>query len=187
MWDLPRPEIELMSPALQGVFLTTGPPGKALYSLLYICRMVFAEQEALTDGMWLTAGKVKTTHQPFVSESIRWVQDCDLLEAKNTGVFNHNKRIHSLFYWSRERNETVQLKGHVVNRKCESESPSVLFDSLRPHGLYSPRNSLGQNTGVASLSLLQGIFPTQGSNPCPLHCRQILYQLSHKVNWRIDE
>ena len=51
---------------------------------------------------------------------------------------------------------------------------------LRPHGLYSPWNSPGQNTGVGSLSFLQGIFPTQGSNPCLLHCRQILYQLSHK-------
>ena len=37
--------------------------------------------------------------------------------------------------------------------------------SLRPHGLYSPRNSPGQNTGVGGHSLLQGIFPTQGSNP----------------------
>ena len=45
---------------------------------------------------------------------------------------------------------------------------------------YSPWNSPGQNTGVGSLSLLQGIFPTQGSNPVLLHCRQILYQLSHK-------
>ena len=34
--------------------------------------------------------------------------------------------------------------------------------------------------GVGSLSLLQGIFPTQGSNPGLLHCRHILYQLSHK-------
>ena len=49
-----------------------------------------------------------------------------------------------------------------------------------PHGLYSPWNSPGQNTGVDSLSLLQGIFPTQGSNPDLPHCRQILYQLSHK-------
>ena len=43
-----------------------------------------------------------------------------------------------------------------------------------------PWNSPGQNTGVGSLSLLQGIFPTQGSNPGLLHCRQLLYQLSHK-------
>ena len=40
--------------------------------------------------------------------------------------------------------------------------------------LYSPWNSPGQNTGVGSLSLLQGIFPTQGSNPGLPHCRRIL-------------
>ena len=53
--------------------------------------------------------------------------------------------------------------------------------SLQPHGLYSPWNSLGQITGVGSLSLLQGIFPAQGSNPFLSHCKQILYQLSLKV------
>ena len=59
--------------------------------------------------------------------------------------------------------------------------------TLRPHGLYSPWNSQGQNTGVGSLSLLQGIFPTQGSNPGFLHCRQILQQLSHNGSPRILE
>ena len=62
----------------------------------------------------------------------------------------------------------------------ENQSRSVSSDSLRPHGLYSPWNSPGQNAGVGSLSLLQGIFPTQGLNPGLLHCRQILYQLSRK-------
>ena len=61
-----------------------------------------------------------------------------------------------------------------------SESRSFVSDSLRPRGLYSPWNSPGQNTGVSSCSLLQGIFPTQGSNPGLPHCRQILYQLSHE-------
>ena len=61
-----------------------------------------------------------------------------------------------------------------------NESHSVVSDSLRPHGLYSPWSSPGQNTGVGSLSLLQRIFPTQGLNPGLPHCRQILYQLSHK-------
>ena len=64
--------------------------------------------------------------------------------------------------------------------ESESESGSVVSDSLRPRGLYSPWNSPGQNTGVDSLSLLQGIFPTQGSNPGLPRCRRILYQLSHK-------
>ena len=45
---------------------------------------------------------------------------------------------------------------------------------------YSPWNSSGQNTGVGSLSFLQGIFPTQRLNRGLLHCRQIFYQLSHK-------
>ena len=56
----------------------------------------------------------------------------------------------------------------------ESESPSVMSDFLRPQ--YSP----GQNTGVGSLCLLQGIFPTWRSNPGLPHCRQILYQRSHQ-------
>ena len=62
-----------------------------------------------------------------------------------------------------------------------------MADSLRPHGLYSPWNSPGQNTGVGRLSLLQGIFPTQGLNPGLLHCRRLLYQLSHKGSLRILE
>ena len=54
--------------------------------------------------------------------------------------------------------------------------------------LYAtPYNSLGQNTGVGSLSLLQGIFPTQGSNPGLPHCRLIIYQMSHKGSPRIVE
>ena len=47
----------------------------------------------------------------------------------------------------------------------ESESHSVLSDTLQPHGLYSSWNSLGQNTGVGSLSLLQGVFQIQWWNP----------------------
>ena len=66
----------------------------------------------------------------------------------------------------------------------ESESHSVVSDSLR---LYSPWNSSGQNTGVGSLSLLQGIFPNHGSNPGLLRCRQILYKLSHRGSPRILE
>ena len=70
-----------------------------------------------------------------------------------------------------------------VGNQCSlglSESGSVTSDSLQPHGLYSPWNSPGQNTGVGSLYLLQGIFPTQESNRGLLHCRRILYQLSYQ-------
>ena len=61
----------------------------------------------------------------------------------------------------------------------ESESLSVISDCLQAHGLYSPWNSSGQNTGeLGSHSLLQGLFPTQGSNPGLLHCRWIFYHRS---------
>ena len=68
----------------------------------------------------------------------------------------------------------------IIKLYSETESHSVVSDSLWCHELYSPWNSPGQNTGVGSLSLLQEIFPTQGLNPGLPHCRQILYQLSHK-------
>ena len=69
-----------------------------------------------------------------------------------------------------------------VSPDNEGERRSVVPDSLQPHGLYSPWGSSGQNTGVGSLSLLQEVFPTQGSNPGLPHCRQILYQLSYQGN-----
>ena len=70
-------------------------------------------------------------------------------------------------------------KGRLLHEKyftwtLWSESHSVMSDSLWPHGLHSPWNSPGQNTGVGSRSLLWGIFLTQRSNPGLLHYRQIL-------------
>ena len=72
-------------------------------------------------------------------------------------------------------------------------SHSVESDFLRPRGLYPTRllcpwDSLGKNTEMGCHALVQGIFPTQGSNPGLLHCRQILYHLSHlctsvKILW----
>ena len=62
---------------------------------------------------------------------------------------------------------------------------SVMSNSLKPHGLQHtrflcPQDFSGMNTEVGSQSLLQGIFPTQGSNQGLLHCRKILYHLSHQ-------
>ena len=59
----------------------------------------------------------------------------------------------------------------------------VVSGSLQPHGLrptrlLCPWDSPGKNTGVGCHALLQGIFPTQGLGL--LHCRQILYCLSHQ-------
>ena len=67
-------------------------------------------------------------------------------------------------------------------------SCSVMSDSLWPHGLYPTRllhpwDFPGKNTGVSCHFLLQGIFPTQGSNPGLPHCKQMLYCLSHQESY----
>ena len=73
----------------------------------------------------------------------------------------------------------------------ENESHLVMSDSLQPHRLqptklHCPRNSLSQNAGVGSCSLLQGIFPTQGS--VQVSCiADILYSLYHQGSPRILE
>ena len=56
------------------------------------------------------------------------------------------------------------IHGLRVFLENESESRSVVSDILQPHRLYSPWSSAGQNTRVGSLSLLQGILPTQGTD-----------------------
>ena len=71
--------------------------------------------------------------------------------------------------------------------KSEKLKVTQSCPTLWPYGLHSPWNSPGQYTGVGSLSLLQGIFPTQGLNWVLMHCRQILYQLSHQVSPSILE
>ena len=97
----------------------------------------------------------------------------DIIYKKNKTVNNENTwRLNSTF---------------LNNEQVESESCLIVSNSFWPHGLYSPWNSLGENTGVGSLSLLQGIIPTQGSNPGLLHCRQILYHLIYKGSSRILE
>ena len=71
----------------------------------------------------------------------------------------------------------IERKSGPIFMKSESESHSVVSDCLQPHGLW---NSPGQNTGVGSLSLLQGIFPAQELNWSLLNYRWILYQLSYQ-------
>ena len=69
----------------------------------------------------------------------------------------------------------------VINSLKKSESESYTYSpwTIAPQAPLS-WNSPGKNTGVGSHSLLQGIFPTQELNPCNLHCRQMLYLLSHQ-------
>ena len=83
-------------------------------------------------------------------------------------VFTEIKEIGKKTFWEESLEFSLRCKFGV-----KSESHSVVSNSLGPHGLYSPWNSPGQDT--------------QGSNPGLPHCRQILYQLSHKGSLRILE
>ena len=74
------------------------------------------------------------------------------------------------------------LEGVVILSKVKVKVPQSCLTLCDPMD-----NSPGQNTGVGSFSLLQGIFPTQGLNPGIPHCKGILYQLSHKGSPRILE
>ena len=105
---------------------------------------------------------------------------CNPTDCSLSGPFAHGIFQARILEWvhislSREKKE---------NWKWKLLSRVPLFV---PHGPYSPWNSPGQNTGVCNHSLLQGIFPTQGSNPGLPHCRRILYQLSHQGSPRILE
>ena len=66
--------------------------------------------------------------------------------------------------------------GDLPNPGIEPRSPTLQVDSLSAEPEGKPKN-----TGMGSLSLLQGIFLTQESNRGLLHCRQILYQLSYQA------
>ena len=80
----------------------------------------------------------------------------------------------------------IYIHTHVYEKKVkESVSRLAVSDTLWPQGLQPTRllcpwHSPGKNTRVSCHSLLQGIFPTQGSKSGLLHCRQIIYQLSHQ-------
>ena len=114
-------------------------------------------------------------------------------------------------------NEKSSLHNHIIDLESPQSSPThprehlktlcLVFQlclTLWPHGL--PRveapsqwqnqcppgssvcgDSPGKNTGMRCHALLQGIFPTQGSNPGLPHCRQILYCLSYQGSPRILE
>ena len=89
-----------------------------------------------------------------------------------------HQRTDSFEFWHWRRLLRVPWTASRSNQSILREWVKVAQSCLTfcdPHGLYSPWNSPGQNTGVGSLSLLQGIFLTQGSNPGLPHCRQVLY------------
>ena len=132
----------------------------------------------------------KTQHHPTTSSTLCRMPHLNNKQNKNTNPVTSRQDYHLTHPCPSEGKQTkknsaqispyvklIQTTGPTLSEV--SESHSVVSDSLLPHGLYSLWNSPGQNTEVGSLSLLQGIFPTQGSNPVLLHCRRILYQLTN--------
>ena len=102
-------------------------------------------------------------------------------KSYHTLLFNHS------FLWSIWKNKVLQdptsIKKQGEGRKdlvkCRTWEPGLNYTV---HGILQARI-----TGLGNLSLLQGIFPTQGSNPGVPQCRWVLYHLSHQGSPRILE
>ena len=100
--------------------------------------------------------------------------------------------------WGHKESDTAErlstnLPRHTHTHACCCCLAAQLFPTLcdpmdcSPSGSSVHGDSPGENTEVGFHALLQGIVPTQGWNTGLLHCRQILYHLSHQGNPRILE
>ena len=114
--------------------------------------------------------------KPHIQETQMWI---------NINIYF--KIVHNQTSENQLQNKNIDgKKMQYIQTECASGS--VLSDCSLPHGLqparlFCPWDSPGKNTGVGCLCLLQGIFPTQGSNP-GLHCSQILHHLSYMEGHR---
>ena len=135
---------------------------------------------------WFCSGVQPTNNVVMVSgeqrrESARYVEKlvpqsrptlCDTIDCSPPG---------SSVHWGFSRQEywsglPFPSPGHLPDSRIKPSSPALQADSLP-----SEPPGKSKNTGVGCHSLLQGIFPSQGSNPALLHCRQILYHLSYQA------
>ena len=113
----------------------------------------------------------------YIDHSYLIIQDANNGSQKSLGTIVEVPHLQNWFA-SSDLSPKPQTRTTGCLKKCQS----LRSDSLRPHGLYPirplcPWNSPGKKTVVGSHSLLQGIFPTQGSNPGLPNSRQILYHL----------
>ena len=150
----------------------TGESSVQLLSCVWLC-----------DPMNCSTPGLPIHHQlpQFTQTHVHWVGDAiqppHPLSSPSPPALNLSQH-QGLFQWVGSSYQVTK----VLEFQLLHQSFQWVFrtNSLGPRGLFSSWNSLGQNTGVGSLSLLQGIFPTQGSNPGLPQCRWILHQLSHK-------
>ena len=148
-------------------------------------------------GAWSYTVLTKFNLKPIKDLNVKnW--GCNIHGRKPTKASQH--RSLSWFFWSDNRSRYKQMGQRQTKKKkkknCSAQqrkwnwkwkSLSCVRLFATPWSIYSLGNFPGQNSGVGSPSLLQGIFPTQESNPGLPHCRQILYQLSHQGSPRILE
>ena len=112
----------------------------------------------------------------FLARVLKWVAISSSRHSSPTQGWNPH--LQHLLHWQADSLPLSHL----------SESRSIVSNSLQLHGLSATkllsRQSMefsGKNTGVGCHFLLQGIFPTQGSNPGLPPCRQTLYHLNHRA------
>ena len=91
-----------------------------------------------------------------------------------------NHRNLNLCWYLNTTTLTMKVTVFINSVHCSVVSDSLQCHGLQPARLLCPWDSLGKNPGVGSHSLLQGIFPTQGSNPGLTHCRHIFYSPSYQ-------
>ena len=125
-----------------------------------VCHFLLLRRGGIEGKKWKNM-KEKFLSPKEISEFFLLKSSADLMKSIHIGEGN-------MFYSMRK-----------VNMKV-TQSCLTLCDPMD-----SPWNSIGQITGVGSLSLFQGIFPTQGLNPDLPYFGQILYQQSHKGSPRI--
>ena len=118
-------------------------------------------EEAMATHSSILAWRIPWTEEPgglqsMGSQRVRHSWATFFLRNYHLSIFNTISAITAIYWMSIKCINRV----YVCGVRC-----SLMSDYLRPHGLYSPWNSPGQNTGVGSLSLLQGIFPTQRLEP----------------------
>ena len=134
-------------------------------------------QESGNSGSWAEANSMSRGEKrdQFQEPSRKWSCRTGLLERYGNLQWKVIAHVEAVWWGESQGNKSCDFTFHLPPIcLSESQSCSVMSDFLWSHGLYSPLNSPGWNTGVGSLSLLPGIFLTQGLNPGILHCGQIL-------------
>ena len=133
------------------------------------------------------------THSIILSWRIPWTEEPGRLQfmgSQRVGhdwVTEHTHTQTDIWKWKKWKWKLLSHIRHMEVKKVKMKIAQSHLTLCDPMDCILTCNPSGQNTGVGNLSLLQEIFPNQGSNPGLPHGRQILYQLSHKGSPRVLE